>query len=437
MDHLEKDIKQRFENQMLPMEEEAAAFLWDNIESELEDDQGKRRVLWFFLFGLLIAGASISSFYIPFNKHVEQRGGADPVEKPLEMDNAHYPEKQAVVSEQAIYDVKDRLESPTNLKVEVPFRSNLMPIQSDPTEIAVRKNAPFEKLGESVSIWKPVHIGFLATPLYGLIAYEETIEIQSRINELSVKDVHIPGKSKSPIRFDVGIHGGASIAHTNYRSETMPTIANLKNTTEQGQWGNHFGLHVSAFVHDNIILSSGVERTIQWTRFDFEESKIIQVLKEDQLWRVEIDADTKDTIQTFFKDTLIDADYSREVRHHNQATIWSVPLMAGYQHHIDQWRFGLEVGVLFQFVGPQSGKSIHPDATIRTYDSLSSIDQLPLPSFAVGARIRPFIAYDFNNRWSISLAGQINTQQLNSYNLADLKLSWTQYQITTGVHYRF
>jgi len=242
-------------------------------------------------------------------------------------------------------------------------------------------------------------------------------------------------RKKPPVQFEVGLTNGINTLHVKHKSNDYSDLADLKNTTEKQDWGTSHGINAGLLFKDRWLLNSGIEYHQLWSKFDYEEVKQIQVLKQNQLLRVWVDAMTGDTLNVLYGDTLVNAISTRTVIHHNSYQRFSVPLEIGIQKNIEKMTYGIKAGAVFNFTNQQSGKTFDQFGEIVSFDENDATTLLK--SFDIGLRISPFVGYQLSENWAITLQPQWMYYQKPNFDNTDIKNNIHQLNLNLSLGYYF
>jgi len=238
-----------------------------------------------------------------------------------------------------------------------------------------------------------------------------------------------------PIKWQADLFGGINTRYTNHQSNDYSDLADLKNTTAKQDLGTSYGINAGLVFKDRWLLNSGIEYHQLWSKFDYEEIKQFQVLKEDVLLRIWVDAATGDTLNTLYGDTLVNAISTRTVLHYNQFQRVSIPLEIGVQQNHGKFLYGITAGTVFNFTNQQSGRTL--DASGEIIDFSGNDATAPYKSFDIGLRVSPLVGYQLSENWSLTLRPQWTWNQNTNFDDTDIKIGFHQVNLNIGLRHSF
>lgn len=206
------------------------------------------------------------------------------------------------------------------------------------------------------------------------------------------------------LQWNVGLSGGINTLRFQHQSGDYSDLVDLKNSSAKQDFGTSYGLHAGLQFKDRWSLHSGIEYHQIWSKFDYEKVEQIQVLKEDQLLRIWIDASTGDTLNMLYGDTLINTTSTRTVLHHNEFQRISIPLEIGVQESRGKFTYGITAGTVFSFTNKQSGRTLDASSEIVNFNENDIT--APYKPFDIGLRISPLVGYQLSENMSLTLRPQ-------------------------------
>ncbi len=250
----------------------------------------------------------------------------------------------------------------------------------------------------------------------------------------SVKQAYKKRKPK-PVVWQIGLFGGANFNSFKYKTDNLTDLAELKNTTETGEWGISTGLNASLLLKNRWLLSSGLEYHQLGTKFEYKEVENGEVLKENELLKVWIDEITNDTIKTLYGDTFVNATSTRHVLHYNKYKLISIPVEVGLQEDTGKLIFGTTLGAVFSINTFQKGRTLNKDTEIVDFDKESTTASFN--NFSVGLRVSPFVGYRIADNWMISASPQMTWQAATNFDETEIKFNARQFNLNVGIGYSF
>ena len=276
-----------------------------------------------------------------------------------------------------------------------------------------------QRMIESFS-FLPTNLTFLAAVHPDLPAFE--------ISEYKA----LRNKNSKSITWDLSLLVGINKAHFKYQS-ALDTIVALKQSAEKGEWGINYGAHVGLRWKKHWLLNTGLEYHQLWSKFDYENKKNIQVLKENQLLKVWLDEASGDTLDTRYGDTLVNAVATQNILHYNQYRHFSIPLEIGIRKELGKLIYGLKAGAIFSFTTAQSGRAFDKGANIVSFGKDDS--NATFKAFHIGLRVSPTIGYQIDENWNIFLQPQWTYKRHAGFDETDIKIGIYQFNMNIGLGY--
>ncbi len=449
MDGLENNIRDRFHEDKLSVSEEEALSLWSSIETDLPKPKGRKiPIIWISFVGFLIGFVIIYSFAI---SSIEPNADIKSVNR-----MNHLKEKESK-------------SAPNNIVVSTESASSVNALEEQVIALELKsktKESHSQILSDKLkkSLVKPITLKesfYTSRENLSEIEIKETtvLKTEKEVNKLNSID-HLAKLNKlnlqvlqsnmfnlkspfiestgSDYKLSLSLYFGLNNSRIRYSSTDLSQIADLKNNTEVGEFGSTSGIDIKLVKANRFLVNTGLEWSRTWTRFDYEENTTEKVLKENQLIKVVIDENTLDTIDKIYVDTLINVYRNRKIRHHNKSQFVSIPILFGVQHQINHWQLSLAMGLQFNFVEDQQGKSINELGEIYTYRSLmSDARSLPYDKFSVGWRLKPSVSYCFNEKWAFGFSPSINGLSGSNLFGTDMSGRYLLIQYNAGISYCF
>lgn len=317
--------------------------------------------------------------------------------------------------------------NPTNLSTNNLIEKSIKTLVDNPT-----KDSPTTSAENSTEV--------SITSLPSILVLAETNASKSPILAASqtteLPENKQPKTQKSlPIKWQADLFGGINTLHTKYQSNDYNDLAALKNTTAKQDLGTSYGINAGLLFKDRWLVNSGIEYHQLWSKFDYEKIEQFQVLKEDVLLRVWIDAATGDTLNVMYSDTLVNATSTRTVLHHNQFQRISIPLEIGVQQNSGKFIYGITASTVFNFTNKQSGRTLDGSGEIVDFNENNAT--APYKSFDIGWRVSPLVGYQLSENWSLTLRPQWTWNRNNNFDSTDIKTSFHQVNLNLGLRYFF
>lgn len=484
MENLENEFKRRFQNQEITDSSDQSDDLWDAISEEVDKAKNKPKTrllyLWFLLF--VMVAFSGGFYYMTIDQNSLMTSQDD--SSNFEMENHSEKKLETKRSDQLtppnIFNSKkhskvkekpdnlillnrsenDKLTPPTKQKERNEKVNKLESIITDTfnseNHLAYSNGKNYElknkKIGErgisylqaennsqrsiqSDEIKNDISLAtnkfkFLNSNFHVVDALDELPSIPIKltgINEDLVKlssldindSTNLLKKSAKKLQWEIGLSGGINQLAFKYNSTAFSDIVSLKENSESTLIGTSFSVNTKALFDEKWVVSTGLEYHKFSQKFEFEQQTLGQVLKENQLLTIWVDASTSDTLGQRFDDTLVNSRTIRNVLNYNDFRQISIPIEFGWQHSSQKWIYGIMVGGVLNFTTRQEGKSLNLNGEIAEINQ--GIDSAPFKKIAIGLRISPFIGYQINEKWSLSLRPQAAIQS-SGYSVDQLEL---------------
>lgn len=242
-------------------------------------------------------------------------------------------------------------------------------------------------------------------------------------------------KTKKNIAWEISGWGGINVLNLNYQGKGTTDLAELKKQSETGELGTSFGLSASLLLKDRWLFGTGLAYHERWSKFEREQETSIQVVKENQLLQVWVDADTGDTLNRRFGDATVDAIATRNVVHYNQYQRFSIPIEFGVQKKTQKLVYGITAGGLLNFTIKQSGKTLDENGEIVEFDKDSAT--APLKPFSLGFRLSPFLGYRVTERLTLKINPGWTFVPHGKFADTNIKLNTQQLNLNLGIGYGF
>lgn len=231
--------------------------------------------------------------------------------------------------------------------------------------------------------------------------------------------------------FTLDIYGGINFSHNTYSSDS---IATLQNAAEKTFAGQTYGISLSKSLYNNVTGSVGVEYNDLWTKLDINESRKTTQLLMNALVRVIVDSQTLDTIK-IYQDTVVNAQYTKKLVHHNNVKTLSIPLSIGYHHDFNTFELGVNVGIVYNLLLSQSGKRYNEQGDIVSYDNHSPNKPFEKSNYAL--RFSPVMRYKFNPDLSLTFFPQYQFSNGSPYAHTDNQVKSSIWNFNIGIGKRF
>ena len=244
-------------------------------------------------------------------------------------------------------------------------------------------------------------------------------------------DTRVPGRVFVP---SLTVYAGSNWGIPSFSSSETPALATLKGETESAMSGYSMGVMGTLTYRNKWTLSSGVEYHRFNTRFEYTSVRDSQILKPQTTIAVVVDANGN-VVSTQTGDVLVGANVVRQVRHHNQYHLVSVPIELGYTTRRGAWSYGLASGAVLNFRLRQSGRTLDPSQAI--IDFSSDTPATLYGKFGVGIRVSPLLSYHLTDRVALSLCPQWQWSSYRLFGDSGLRGGIHQVHFNLGVGWRF
>ena len=238
---------------------------------------------------------------------------------------------------------------------------------------------------------------------------------------------------KNSSRWSVEVFGGTNIKIFDYHSTANRELADLKNNTDKIFLGYQFGINLGYQLNPNTILQTGINHQRSWSKLNHEFMNSETIQKRDQLIKVWIDANTLDTLNVQRVDTTVNLTSRHKVVHFNKYEKLSIPLLLGFQKNLNRFSVVLFVGPTFNFYTDQVGKHIDDEGSL----SIFSNDEDPIfKKFQLGASAKLGLYYHWNDKLDLFVSPQFSFESNNG--LFDDAFGLRTYHLegNVGVRYR-
>ena len=485
MENLENDIKNRFDLEKLYVSEKEANDLWAEIEPNLTQSKEKRwSISWVSILGLsmiLVLMFSLGYNYLTSEVDAATEEVTNLIQTDLlqskpkvygkrEENKTKLSDQKTDYQEENYQDFAVKASSQSDVELSVgqiatgmlasqpeilennkkseqfisdyeessliaPWRALLSPEEN----ISLQMNGTSDSELQTV-LSTPNHIvnQQATVKILDKLALPNLVFVRKEITNPTIAITENITEASSDFDFRMSLYSGVNRPLVSFSSDNASQIADLKNASEGGDWGSSAGFEIILVKDKRYLISTGLEWSNMWTKFDYEVNLTEQILKEDQLLKVELDAITLDTLNWFYGDALINQYTNGTIRNYNKTQLITIPLMVGAQHQFNSWELSLTMGVQLNMLRNQQGTSIDQFGELYTYHSQDSEESLlPLNKMNIGWRIKPSIYYSFNQNWSIGLSSHISMMNRKDLFLSDIKSRYFIMQYNAGLSYSF
>ena len=478
MNHLEDKYKDWFSDQQFPNEGFDTEGLWDDISKDLDNRQPKNTIK---IVGLLLLLAFITAgiigSYFWWGDHQNSANNIkieettqrpNEIEKDFSQNQNNGQETQFQLIEKNAKSSKttnspnvNKIEKSVSNKNIISKSSEQQPIKS---KVLLKNNV--EKLEESkifqIENSKPK---ITSEPKSELkkeknksdLDWNKTQKILVQTipalsilldSDYSIEPLRLTSKAdlnqfegekkttgKNNLNWKIGIQGGVNKLNLNYNSQAAADLANLKESTESGEWGASFGANATLVWKDRWLLGTGLEYHQAIVKFEYIDQKDFVVSKENQLLQIWLDASNNDTINTLYGNTTVDATSTRHVIHYNRYSKLTIPIEIGTQWQYGKWHYGSMGGVNLNLSLLQTGKILDANSEIVAFDQSSP--EAPFKKLDIGFRVSPFVGYQLTKKIIGTVRPQLAWQFNRNIQGTDIKMNVQQFNLNVGVEYYF
>ncbi|MBX2876815.1 MAG: hypothetical protein KTR30_32155 [Saprospiraceae bacterium] len=428
-----------------------APILWEHIAQELQKDKKNKRFpfwIWLGLPVLLAAGAltyfiyppslptDISPYPIPKeDTHildstsmactVEEEGRLAIPRSPAKVNQAKNqgllatsPQSLEPIQRALIHEAPSPFEQPRTTQFLHPIPHQAKSTQLIPHQVA-SENSQYPTASATslapIASWHPS----LITP-------------STRFATTGFLPLSLPEKmGKRSGQWSLYPYGGlqySSLGLSATEASANPYLQQLKEglNADLGWFG---GVEIQQLNQSGMYWSTGVRYTKDWLQLDYESATVEQVLKENVLLKVTINAITKDTLSRLYGDREVEVKTQHIVVHHNSFDLISLPVTIGWQYQKQDWTFGLGLGLQFHFLLKQRGRMLN---TIEEFPYFNNSSPL-YERFGYSVHMMPKFEYACTPKLGIMFRPELNLQvnsQLMTPNISALPF---HYRASIGV----
>lgn len=232
----------------------------------------------------------------------------------------------------------------------------------------------------------------------------------------------------------VDLYGGINQTDFSY-TLTDSKIESLLNASTTSFIGNTFGAAISHPIFRNTKGAIGIEHQNLWTQTKINIDTRTTTFLDSQLVKVIIDSESLDTIEFVYQDTLVGANYQREIIHHNNIKTISIPFNLGYHYSFNKIEIGINLGLVYSIRYHQNGKAYNNQGVIVSYDNSSLVR--PYDKYAFSLRLAPIVRYNFNDHYSAVLSPMYQYSSGSHYSETTSSTKTSIWHWTIGIGKRF
>jgi len=490
----EKYAREQFDGHEVEVDTE---MLWTNVYPHVKKEKDNRRVIWFFLFGLLAGIATISLINynqknstdtkdlnevnqttinnITEKKHNVEQNNLEQPSTPLSLDATTNQSANPIAKTDH---TSTKVKNPNNA-TNSNTTSTSTAVSTTPPIIATSidrnikseigianvtntktptstKQAPTDTREESSS--KIVEIPLVVEtpistnlPLLNILNYIVTsqnnvltipgLEQELKLEEESDLDTNgkkldRPKRSRKNIRLGLGLYGGVSRSTRNFSLNDSIGLnyASERNTSEKRLETLHFGFEVSVHTKNGFYLRSGAE----YTRIASVFSTNSSLITTDSMVGIrEIIINTvtgqRDSIMGMIPVTTT-TEFTK--RHYNYIHLIDIPIITGYQWKYAPWSIGVEGGIYANISTKHTGEISSPEN-----DAFYELKKDENQWFKTNIGIQPFMGfhatYHVSNNFQIHFSPGFRFNTVYSTNKNLLKEKHAMLGLRAGIRYIF
>ena len=241
-------------------------------------------------------------------------------------------------------------------------------------------------------------------------------------------------KTRNEIQWRIGVHSGVNTNRMHFSGGSNMGLLDTMNASQKNVLGFSNILRLGVKIPNGILLNTALEYNNIWTKFDYSENRPIEVFRNNALLKVWIDEMTGDTISSNYGDTLINANASKKIIHYNNFIRYSLPIEIGYEKSLGNWSYGISAGAVISMTNKQLGRGLRSSGDISSFNN--NAPHVPYKNIDVAFRLRPFLAYNIDRCWSLSLESQWTWNKRKNYDNSDIGISISQYNLNVGLIYK-
>lgn len=237
----------------------------------------------------------------------------------------------------------------------------------------------------------------------------------------------LPKKSKhAPL--EISINAGANTVFTKYRDvENKADLFKDLSNSLSNNIGFSTTAKISYLFNEKYSISSGFSYNLTNETFERSSEKNSTFLEENYLMTYELNP-VGDTINALYGPKLLNTIEQRDVLHHNQFKLISLPLELGVRKQFGKLNMGLNAGFSYNFFLSQKGKSIDAQQEIYAFDD-SSPSTKPFKKTFFAFQLNPFFDLKMTDKLKFRLSSTLKYQPQGISGLYDIK----QYSIFLGI----
>lgn len=462
MDNYEDIYRNTFghEKESIPAEEEKA--LWNSIVDELGEDHSKRKAFFFFfkrraflvIATLLITSMLVISKYYPgYEKaiHKEQAPVALQQQKQLQKEQSERSEQisKRTVEEKIVKNIEEQRDSKRTIEKNT--------IKGDSNNInATKKDRKISSIADqnSNNSMRYESLGQEVIPHLNSTATERSKEMDEKDNHVldQINTTDIPDLSNDRLNVEnsmlplvyqriiydlmidrlellennneeiptwqtsIELFSGLNRSSVQYSRGSSMDLIDLKNKTERGYYGYNLGLNAQFVYQNKWLISTGVMYHVDRTIFDYEIDRTRSINKDDLVYGILIDYNSKELMEEYIKDSIIINSGIYRLKQINQFQSIIIPIQLGWMYSNKNMTYGVKAGLHTRIRIGQQGKLLDLNQDVSTIESESN---LFIKNINVAYSLSPFIGYRVSATHQLGLSYDLlwYRHRVNSTNL--------------------
>lgn len=207
-----------------------------------------------------------------------------------------------------------------------------------------------------------------------------------------------PPPADNELQWSLNTAMGINNHISSYQSDS--NFSELRNDSETNLQGWQVQLELSRHFSHEISLTSGIQFSRAWTKFEFDEEKMTETVIEGIVTTYHINTHwfMNDTILEY-GDAIVTGETKREVQHHNRFDKIQIPVMIAKHFKKGKISFACQTGVGLDIWMHRSGKNLNIDGVVSSFQDDSddytkigySIKLRTLLGFAITDRINIYM----------------------------------------------
>ena len=169
----------------------------------------------------------------------------------------------------------------------------------------------------------------------------------------SVQNSEWEKNSSTPLLISLGV--GQNFWLQNFGDSD---VSKERDSFEKPIIGHSATLRIGYKISDRISVSSGLDWTKLYSRFDAVFTNQYEELRENQLIEI-IHSPYNNQAREVYGDTLVMVTETRTIKHYNSFNQWSIPLIFSYSLVSENWQYGAGFGTIFSIRNTAKGKTIN------------------------------------------------------------------------------